>query len=172
MSLINKNPKQIKAVVGLLSVIVAIVALLWTKQANEPTKPKSQPAETISDYDDRFTAQKNSIVYDSKAGLEWFAGHDKDTNWDEAKKWVESLEVDGGGWRMPTREELKSLYKKGKGERNMTPLLKTTGWYIWSGETKKGSSSVWVFYVDSGRYYLTLSYGSNSARVFAVRSRR
>ena len=46
---------------------------------------------------------------------------------------------------MPTIKELKSLYRKGTGTRNMTSHLKSTGWWIWSGDTK-GSSS--AFYLD------------------------
>ncbi len=71
---------------------------------------------------------------------------------------------------MPTRSELAKLYEKGKGNRNMTPLLKTTGWAVWSGE-KKGSSAAWYYFFNYGRvywYYLDYRYGH---RVFAVRSR-
>jgi hypothetical protein len=123
------------------------------------------------DRDDNFIAYDNGIVYDTKTDFEWFVGPDKDTNWYEAKEWVDSLYVNGGGWRMPAIEELKSLYEEGKGERNMTPLLKTTGGWGWSSETE-GSSFAWYFnfligfddFIDrSFSYYI---------RVFAVRSRR
>lgn len=50
---------------------------------------------------------------------------------------------------MPTREELKSLYKMGTGTNNMTPLLKTTGVVVWSGGTKD-SSDVWAFFFNKG----------------------
>jgi hypothetical protein len=111
------------------------------------------------------------MISGTETGLEWLSGPDKDTNWDDAKKWVENLTVAGGGWRMPTRQELKSLYKKGAGERNMTPLLKTTGWWVWSGETKD-SSSYWsvCFAIGSEAWYLRNL--STSSRGFAVRSRR
>jgi hypothetical protein len=55
--------------------------------------------------------------------------------------------------------------------RNMTPLLKTTGWYVWSGETK-GSSLAWDFRFGSGREYGIGRDASSSLRGFAVRSRR
>jgi len=35
--------------------------------------------------------------------------------------------VAGGGWRMPTRQELSALYQKGIGKRNMDFGFKTTG---------------------------------------------
>ena len=53
-------------------------------------------------YIDRFIANKNGIVWDTKTGLEWIAGPDRNTTWYEAKRWVENLNVAGGGWRMPT----------------------------------------------------------------------
>jgi hypothetical protein len=78
-----------------------------------------------------------------------------------SQKLIENLNVAGGGWRMPTRAELKTLYKEGAGSHNMTPLLKTTGWFVWSGETKGSSSACALFfrvgfeywgYPDTSRY--------------------
>ncbi|MBC8434186.1 MAG: caspase family protein [Desulfobacterales bacterium] len=96
-----------------------------------------------------YLSEANGIVKDSRTGLEWKAGPDMDTDWNEARSWVQSLNLDGGGWRMPTMDELEGLYKKGVGERNMTPLLKTTGWWVWSGETK-GSSNAGDFGFNGG----------------------
>ena len=121
----------------------------------------------------KIKALESAAYYDKNTGLEWLAGPDKDTTWYEAKKWIESLTaVAGGGWRMPTREELKTLYKKGAGKRNITPLLKTTGWWLWSGETK-GSASAWGFFFHNGEegWGLRDSYAFGG-RGFAVRSRR
>jgi hypothetical protein len=122
--------------------------------------------------DAHYEKYANGIVKDTKNGLEWLVGPDRDTDWNQAKMWVENLTVDGGGWRMPTRKELISLYKEGAGSRNMTSLLKTTGWIIWSGETYD-SSSAWRFNFDFGEVYGGIrghSYGGS--RGFAVRSRR
>lgn len=122
--------------------------------------------------DDHYVSYENGIVYDEKTNLEWVAGPDKHTNWDEAKVWVESLSVEGGGWRWPTKEELKSLYKKGAGERNMTPLLKTTGWCVWSGETE-GSEAAWYFFFYDGDYTWGPRGGyGGPPRAFAVRFRK
>jgi uncharacterized caspase-like protein len=120
--------------------------------------------------DGRFIAFSNGIVVDTSTGLEWKASFNKDTNWNEAKSWVLNLNLDGGGWRMPTMDELEALYKDGKGKRNMTPLLKTTGWWVWSGETKS-SSGARTFYFRYGDR--TWNYRGNSfdKRAFAVRSR-
>ena len=121
--------------------------------------------------DDQYVSYENGIVFDEKTNIEWVTGPDKYTTWDEAKSWVESLALEGGGWRMPTKEELKSLYKKGVGSRNMTPLLKTTGWQLWSDETK-GSEAAWYFNFYDGEYEWSPRESYHSPRVFAVRSQR
>jgi hypothetical protein len=147
----------------------------------EPKKSKTEPPNYASISPDvsklkviedgNFVKFESGVVYDKNANLEWYAGPDRKTNWYDAKKWVENLNVAGGGWRMPTRQELKTLYKKGAGESNMTPLLKTTGWYVWSGETKS-SSSVWGFSFYGGTENWYTRDSSTNGRGFAVRSRR
>lgn len=125
--------------------------------------------------DRQYVKYENGIVYDKKTGLEWFAGPDKATHWDKAKAWVTNLELDGGGWRMPSKSELKTLYQKGIGLRNMTPLLTTTGWYVWTGEIFRHSVDLsWPYYyyfTDGGDAYDDVN-GSTKFRAFAVRSRK
>jgi hypothetical protein len=122
--------------------------------------------------DGSFIKYANGVVYDKNTGLEWFAGPDKDTNWNRATKWVKRVQVAGGSWRMPTIKELETLYEKDVGTRNMTPLLKTTGWWVWTGKAR-GSSSAWAFYffyggLEDWRFRDDSSHG----RGFAVRFRR
>lgn len=121
--------------------------------------------------DGRFIVDDNGVVTDTKTGLEWFVGPDRNTTWDEAKSWVESLSVDGGGWRMPTRDEVKNLYTKGAGTHNMAPSFKTTGGFVWTGETMN-SSHAWGFCFDIGDEYWPRRTYSETARGFAVRSGR
>ena len=145
---------------------VLLAVLLVASFSNAADKAK------IIAKDKQYVSYKNGIVYDEKTNLEWMVGPDKNTSWDEAKTWVESLSVEGGGWRMPTREELKTLYQEGAGSRNMTPLLKTTGWWAWSGETKD-SDSAWAFFFRFGNEPWSLRDNSGTAfRGFAVRSRK
>jgi hypothetical protein len=138
-----------------------------------PKHTPSPPKLNEIKRDGVYVAYANGIVKDSSTGLEWKAGPDKDTDWNEARSWVQSLNLDGGGWRMPTIYELAGLYNKGAGDRNMTPLLKTTGWWVWSGETE-GSAGARFFHNGSGG----MAWGgrndrdcSDYGRGFAVRSR-
>ena len=123
--------------------------------------------------DGRYIAHENGIVKDLKTGFEWKVGPDKNINWNEARSWVKKLHLDGGKWKMPSIDELKTLYKKGADKRNKTPLLKTTGWWVWSRETLyKSSSDAWCYGFESGHKGLLDRHSSSTMRVFAVRSRR
>ncbi|MBU2622777.1 MAG: DUF1566 domain-containing protein, partial [Proteobacteria bacterium] len=132
--------------------------------------PPAGKAKIVA-YDGRFEKLASGIVRDKQSGLDWYAGPDKNTVYDDAKGWVANLMVDGGGWRMPTLEELKGLYRKGAGSRNMTPLLETTGWLVWSGETA-GPGGVRALDFDNGLELLDRRDNSIYKRGFAVRSRR
>ncbi len=118
-----------------------------------------------------YIAYKNGIVRDTGTGLEWIAGPHSDTPWEEAKSWVEALNI-GKGWRMPKMGELEGLYKEGSGKRNMTPFLKTNGWWVWSEDFKEATpphNMAWnfSFYYGTGRW--NFSDESTDRRAFAVR---
>ncbi|MFC1814228.1 PEGA domain-containing protein [Thermodesulfobacteriota bacterium] len=143
---------------------------------SDPKRNITYPGKRKNGPNGHVVADSGGIIVDTKTGFEWITGPDKDTTWNEAKRWVEILnkkEVADGYWRMPTRKELKTLYQKGVGKRNMVPLLKTTGWFVWSKE-EKDSATVWGLNFYSGnetwgfRGPLFYDYG----RVFAVRSRK
>ena len=142
--------------------------------ASVPQQPSSsRPTSSTSDVIERdgiYVAYANGVVKDTKTGLEWKVGPDNDNDWDGARSWVEGLNLDGGGWRMPTMDELNGLYKKGTGDRNMTPFLKTTGWRVWSGEAQGSSHARYFIFSNGCRDWLyRASY--DSFRAFAVRSR-
>lgn len=125
--------------------------------------------------DRHFIAYDNGVVYDEKTNLEWIVGPDRPTDWNQAKSWVESLNSADDEWRMPTSAELHGLYRRNAGRWNRTSLLKTTGWWVWSGETSEinGLWSARAFFFKRG-YATWLSPDSayyNVGRGFAVRSR-
>jgi hypothetical protein len=131
---------------------------------------------TVIASDGRFEKLASGVVRDTQSGLDWYAGPDKNTGWDDAKQLVAGLRVDGGGWRMPSIKDLKGLYQKDAGSRNMTSLLETTGWLVWSGETgglgMVAGNSGWALDFDNGRELLDRRDNSIYRRGFAVRSRR
>ncbi len=116
-----------------------------------------------------YVAYASGIVKDTKTGLEWKVGPDRNMSWEQARSWVQNLDLDGGGWRMPTTDELKTLYREEAGSRNMTPLLKTTGWHVWLGAThSSGMAGHFNFYDGAIDWY---DRSSRNKRAFAVRSR-
>lgn len=138
-------------------------------------------ATRVLERDGVYVVYTNGIVKDTKTGLEWKVGPDKSMDWYEARSWVQSLTLDGGGWRMPTTDELKTLYKPGVGFRNMTPLLKIPGELcvlVWSGEIKKhwwggkSGTGAWAFsFYDGSRWWWAYRDYAPTRRAFAVRSR-
>jgi TolB-like protein/Flp pilus assembly protein TadD len=131
--------------------------------------PEGSPdnkAKIIAD-DERYVFYENGIIYDKKTKLDWIAGPDTDTGWHEARSWIRNLSVNGGGWRFPIREEVKTLYKEGAGTNNINPAFKSTGWWVWF--TEKGGSWVWQFRDNYGREWWPGTEPSKNSRVFAVR---
>jgi len=140
------------------------------KRLEMASLPKMPGAREIA-RDGQYIAYANGIVRDTNTGLEWKVGPNRNMDWYDAKSWVEGLNIDGGGWRMPTIDELKGLYQSRKGSRNMTPLLKTTGWWVWSGETKGSLRARSFGFNDGGMYWDDCLDPYGSSRAFAVRSR-
>jgi len=113
----------------------------------------------------RFQIDEKGIIRDATTNLEWCVGPDKDTTWAEAKAWVDGL---GEGWRLPTVEELQGLYEEDKGTRNIDPVFKMSGWWVWSVE--KGSSFARYFNFYNGSASSSSRDPSLDGRGFSVRS--
>ncbi len=166
---------------GCVSSNIEDPSILRAEGFKEYTKPEiyiedsliSQP-ESEKKYTDSENSSSRSENHrsepagaqDAKPGFEWVAGPDRDTTWDEARSWVQSLAVNGGGWRMPTMEELKTFYQQG----DITDLANTTGSWVWSGETK--GSLAWLFSFSYGLDKWTNRSFAIRNRGFAVRSRK
>ena len=56
----------------------------------------------------RFSIDNNDIITDSVTNLQWFR-HGGVMSWKKAEKWAGAIRLDGGGWRLPTIEELRVL---------------------------------------------------------------
>ena len=116
----------------------------------------------------RFAAASEGIIRDSRTGLEWIAGPDRDLDYEQAVQWVASCRTAGGAWRMPTRYELKTLYQPGMGRRNVDPVFNTSGWWVWA--ESRDSETAWSFSFNHGCITWDARTYSRYGRVFAVRS--
>lgn len=100
---------------------------------------------------ERFTKDENGVITDAKTGKQWLCCPDPGTNFDDAEKWVKSLAVDGGKWRMPTLAELMELYRDLVGSRNMDPIFDFAGWWVWASDKCEYSSGAWGFDFRGGK---------------------
>jgi hypothetical protein len=117
--------------------------------------------ETLVKYD-------TGLVQDSASGLEWYPGPDQGMSWAEARQWVVGLDVLGGGWRMPTRSELRTLFRIGDGVRNITPLLVNSGYWLWAGQSPD-SADRWLFGFSYGGEGWSGQAPPGGGRAIAVR---
>ncbi len=120
--------------------------------------------------DGNLVHDTSGIIYDTDTGLEWYPGPDRGMAWQEAHDWVTGLEALGGGWRMPQHRELKALRRTGDGVRNLTPLLSSTGYWFWAGQTLE-TASQWLFGFGYGGEGWSGQAPDDGGRAMAVRLR-
>ncbi len=140
---------------------------------NETRLAAISPADKLNqivDKDNQYIKYESGIIIDKSTKLEWYMGPDYDTTFFEADRWAERLDIDGGGWKLPSKEQLKTLYQKGQGDKNLTRLLDTSGWWFW-GSDKKSLNRAWNFDFKYGEgKYVNVSF-SYQYRAFAVRDK-
>ena len=135
-----------------------------------PDENLSTEGEEMKSGGIRYQVSSEGIILDTKTGLQWYVGPDEDINQYEAEEWIKNLSVAGGDWRFPSTKELREIYEKGEGERNMNSVFKTTGWVIWSEASD--SSYAFGFPFCSGCENCFRREFNHYARVFSVRSRK
>jgi len=78
---------------------------------NQIPAQASRPSPVPSiDNRKRYTVTSCGAITDSRTNLEWFIGPDRNTTWYDAQQWATGLNTCGGGWRMPTLDEIRALY--------------------------------------------------------------
>jgi hypothetical protein len=122
--------------------------------------------------DTRFTL-KDGIIDDSEYGLQWVPAPDLIMDHYQAEEYIRNLSLAGGGWRLPTIEELMSLYDKSE-PGGAYPEFHVSGKWVWSSKVVVDNpSTLWLFRFGNGLEGCLLRSNSNSSeRVLAVRSRR
>jgi hypothetical protein len=131
--------------------------------------PEGQTSMLPSPMIVRFTLSSDGIIIDSQLGLQWASAPDQPMNWFQAANYAQNLSLGGGGWRLPTRLELKSIYNKSmKGGAADTVLQIKDDW-VWTSETQGDSAWYFNFYNGKENAY-NRDYSSHNTRVLAVRS--
>ncbi|MFC1820046.1 DUF1566 domain-containing protein, partial [Thermodesulfobacteriota bacterium] len=107
-----------------------------------------------------------------------------DVDWKSAERWIKytfpfSLPPEKrGAWRMPTIEELQSLYVRDKGYKGyetdcgqrvkMAPQFKLSCGWVWSSEKRNISARVFNF--QKGYHYTDRMVHERSYRALAVKT--
>ena len=122
--------------------------------------------------DTRFTF-KDGFIDDEKYGLQWVPAPLRVMNHYEAEEYVLNLSIAGGGWRLPTIEELKSIYDKSQ-PGGAYPEFHVSNMWVWSSKVDASTPSVgWYFDFEDGlELSLIRDKSYNNGRVLAVRSRQ
>jgi len=132
-----------------------------------PSKNMNEPPHF--DIANRFEKTSCGSIIDKQTGLEWYVGPDKSMTWKAANNWVQSVTICGGGWRMPKREELRTLFMEEAQEGNihLPKEFKLTGSWVWSCEIN--ASNAWCFsYTINDDSWIFVDFGSDK-RALAVR---
>jgi len=132
---------------------------------------------------DRFTDNGDGTITDHKLGLMWSKTDNQgDINWIQAEKWVQytfpdTLEKKYDNWRLPTMQELKSLFvrdKKYKGYETdcgqkvkMVPEIELSCGWVWTSEVKSITARVYNF--QRGYHYMELKRHWKAYRALPVR---
>ena len=134
--------------------------------------------------DSRFTDNGDGTVTDHQLNLMWSkADNQGDINWDDALKWVKFnlyYLLPGNkydDWRMPTIDELKSLFVDDKTQEGQltdcgmrvkvaAQIRLSCGW-IWSSESKDISANVFTYRL--GYSFSDLKMHQKAHRAIAVR---
>jgi serine/threonine-protein kinase len=112
----TRNLRLVGLIAGGALAAGAALGVVITLSGGTDTRGRSSPGSTPSASAPsmaaagRYSRRQCGSIHDSASDLEWFVGPDRNTSWDEASAWTGSLAACGGGWRMPSVEELRSLY--------------------------------------------------------------
>lgn len=131
---------------------------------------------------ERFSDNGDGTVTDHQTGLMWSKTDNQgDIPWKEALQWVKytfpfTIGTQYDDWRLPTLEELKSLYAKenegydtdcGQNVKIVPDIRLTCGW-VWSSEKKAITAGVFNF--NRGYHYTDRMVHQKAYRALAVRS--
>jgi hypothetical protein len=150
------------------------------RQAQEAGET-ARSGRTVKERDGRFVLYEDGTVLDTQNNLLWAAADNgKDVDWKEAKAYCEKYR--GGGWRMPTQDELWTLVGSENGETKgfdccrscdnhiATRLIRLSCTWVWASETlKNGSAAAFVDFFFGGRRWAPPS-ASGGCRALPVRS--
>ncbi|MFH1136406.1 MAG: hypothetical protein V1816_10030 [Pseudomonadota bacterium] len=97
----------------------------------------------------RLVKSSEGVFYDPATKLEWLPGPDQNTTFEAAVQWASGQSTAGGGWRLPTLDELKTL--RGLEAGVFGHSVRGNVWFVWSSEKRVFRWSAWGYLPNSGR---------------------
>jgi len=138
----------------------------------QPPSVSSVPKDGEIARDGRLIAYNNGTVVDVRTGLMWAQNdNSRDISWSASQRYCENYT--GGGysdWRMPTVEELETLYnpnRKDKKGNFVSKIMGITECCVWSSETRGSDGAYFNF--RTGRGHHTRKSVSSKGRCLPVR---
>ncbi|RTZ95477.1 MAG: hypothetical protein DSY90_13585 [Deltaproteobacteria bacterium] len=132
---------------------------------------------------DRFTDNGDGTVTDHKLNLMWSkTDNNGNIDWKQAMRWVkytfpDTLEKKYDNWRLPTLEEMKSLYIQGAGHNGyesdcgqqvkIVPEIHISCGWLWTSKVE--SITAMVFNFQRGIYHTDRMVHSRAYRALPVR---
>jgi len=113
------------------------------------------------------------IVTDNLTGLEWqddINSTNKIKDWNDAKTYCSTLALDGGGWRLPTVEELYGAIEEGCSNPTSSMFMNVniTNRYWTSTTCTADTSKAWtIFFGNAG--FSTIASDKNENRYYVLR---
>jgi hypothetical protein len=133
--------------------------------------------------EERFTDNGDGTVTDHMMGLMWAKTDNQgDISWKEARQWVHytfpyTIEKRYDNWRMPTLNELKSLYVEKRDYQGydtncgqwvkIVPEIRISCGWLWSADTS--AIQAYIFNFQRGYHYTDRMVHDRSYRVLPVR---
>ena len=131
--------------------------------------------------DQRFKDNGDGTITDRHLGVMWAkTDNGKDIDWEQARKYAKSKfkYTNYGNWRLPTLEELHSLYEhrgKNRGYKTgcglivkLDPVFRLSCVLIWASDTALGAQMAYNFNIGSS--FTVPSYDQTGCRVLPVRT--
>ncbi|HTD29402.1 MAG TPA: DUF1566 domain-containing protein, partial [Xanthomonadaceae bacterium] len=125
----------------------------------------------------------DGVLEQVSSGMLWTQRDNaSDVTWGGARQYCDALRTSGGGWRLPSEAEFRSLYIDTAGVAKAIPCgdhtcsaspLKLSNWWFWTSE-RSDSRMAWIFTL-SDDYGRTSSYpigASSGSRALCVRTPR
>lgn len=125
----------------------------------------------------RFVKYSDGIVVDETTGLKWYEEPSGKTfSWNSANKWARQLTLDNGEWRLPTLNELATLYMSGTlegvcGDNKFTfyvngKVFSHRCWIRWASD-RKGAQAAYFFFGFANPYLESVPRIEDSIQKYA-----